>query len=92
MKHLITLLQLIQFLIIDIVIFIYYLKWDGNSVSNSHTYRYIKQTNGVVRSTYKWDKHHGFTSKYSAIFNMKCIANCRYHQYCSETWKWIIFN
>lgn len=70
MKYLVTLIQVIFWLVMDITLFIYYLKW------NMYKYRagnYFKNVNGVVYYASNYDRNNGvkyFSNKYKAAFKL----------------------
>lgn len=56
MKHLITLIQVILWISIDILLFVYYFKW--NQFMNKPTWNgFIKQKNGIVRRANNAEKN-----------------------------------
>jgi len=70
MKHLVTLIQVICWIIVDLIMAVYYLEWNKYRYAPGYTFK--KCSDGVVRYATNYDKRSGvkyYRNKYKAAFS-----------------------
>lgn len=71
MKHLVTAIQVLFWILIDIVLLIYFFEWGMYLQYPGHAFK--KNKNGILSHVSNFDRHHGvkhIENKYKAAFKL----------------------